>query len=208
LNYNTLVQEARSKTQVLIFEPSLYINLFKIHWSRYSDMAMLFDRHPKFLCQVFLGMNVWISERWGDKVKSFDQSWTTGRNWLENYAAATESKGSPVTGLVGWVDGTYIQVARPARQQRAHYCGHRGCHCFKVQVIAYPCGLITSFGPFLGPTHDAAAVTCLRLNDLMVESCFFEGNTCTPCPVHGNNIFFQIAPLSCTWTKLMECTRP
>ena len=40
------------KTQVLIFEPSLYINLFKIHWSRYSDMAMLFDRHPKFLCQV------------------------------------------------------------------------------------------------------------------------------------------------------------
>ena len=25
--------------------------------------------------------------------------------------------------------------------------------------------------------------------------------------VHGNNIFFQIAPLSCTWTKLMECTR-
>ena len=25
--------------------------------------------------------------------------------------------------------------------------------------------------------------------------------------VHGNNIFFQIAPLSCTWTKLMECMR-
>ena len=71
LNYNTLVQEARSKTQVLIFEPSLYINLFKIHWSRYSDMAMLFDRHPKFLCQVvFTALCITLS--WHISTYQFD----------------------------------------------------------------------------------------------------------------------------------------
>ena len=34
-------------------------------------------------------------------------------------------------------------------------------------------------GPFLGPTHDASAVTALQLNELMKNSCFFEGETVT-----------------------------
>jgi len=141
---------------------------------RYSDMVVLFDRHPKFLSQVYLGMNIFIYEKWGNKITEFDQTWTTGRHWLDRYAASTSQRGSPVTDLVGWVDGTFVQVARPGTHQRAHYCGHRGCHCFKVQVLAYPCGLITSFGPFPGPTHDAAAVRQLRLDEVMVQKCSFD----------------------------------
>ena len=87
---------------------------------------------------MYLGMNVYIFQKWGHKVTGFDQPWTTGRHWyvafiinnsylalqktlhsndrlcmctcrLDRYAASTARRGSPVTDLVGWVDGTYVQ---------------------------------------------------------------------------------------------------
>lgn len=78
-------------------------------------------------------MNIFIFEKWGNKITGFDQTWTTGRHWytisyipppllrtlhafhwilhlrLDRYAASTAQRGSPVTDLIGWVDGTYVQ---------------------------------------------------------------------------------------------------
>jgi len=141
---------------------------------RYVDMIQMFDRSKKFICQVFLGMSVWLFANWGHLVRTFRQSWTTGRHWLDTYAAAVEARGSPLPDLVGWCDGTFIPVARPSRNQRASYCGHRGCHCIKSQVLGYPCGLVTAFGPFPGPTHDSSAAQQLQLDQMMVEHCSFE----------------------------------
>ena len=35
--------------------------------------------------QVYLGMNVFIFEKWGHKITDFDQPWTTGRHWYYIY---------------------------------------------------------------------------------------------------------------------------
>ena len=72
----------------------------EVGWQGQKFWPKLDDREELVLKFFQRGIQQYITE-----VKFND--WCIHR--LENYAAATESKGSPVTGLVGWVDGTYIQ---------------------------------------------------------------------------------------------------
>lgn len=73
----------------------------------------------------------------------------------------------------GFIDGTVREIARPLRNQRVMYSGHKRVHCIKFQVshdpypyncceyfysqsVVAPNGLIVNlFGPIEGRRHDA-----------------------------------------------------
>ena len=56
--------------------------------------------------------------------------------WLdpETFADAVYEKGAPLTGCWGFIDGTPRPIARPVRNQRIMYSGHKRTHCLKFQV--------------------------------------------------------------------------
>lgn len=56
--------------------------------------------------------------------------------WLdpEAFAEAVHEKGAPLTGCWGFIDGTPRPIARPVRNQRIMYSGHKRTHCLKFQV--------------------------------------------------------------------------
>lgn len=56
--------------------------------------------------------------------------------WLdcEVFAAAIEAKGAPLHQCWGFIDGTVRPIARPVRNQRIMYSGHKRIHCLKFQV--------------------------------------------------------------------------
>jgi DDE superfamily endonuclease len=66
-----------------------------------------------------------------------------------DYANALFDKGSPLNSVVGFIDGTAIEIARPSgARQRAAYSGHTRRNCQKFQAVSAPDGLILHlFGP-------------------------------------------------------------
>ena len=56
--------------------------------------------------------------------------------WLdpEAFAEAVHEKGAPLTGCWGFIDGTPRPIARPVRNQRIMFSGHKRTHCLKFQV--------------------------------------------------------------------------
>ena len=91
---------------------------------------------------------------------------------MPSFAEAIERKGAPLTSCFGFIDGTTRPIARPIRNQRIMYSGHKRIHCLKFQVqymlnfyknnfiltqaITTPNGLIANmFGPVEGRRHDA-----------------------------------------------------
>ena len=57
--------------------------------------------------------------------------------WLdpEAFAKAVHEKGAPLTWCWGFIDGTPRPIARPVRNQRIMYSGHKRTHCLKFQVL-------------------------------------------------------------------------
>lgn len=56
--------------------------------------------------------------------------------WLdpEAFAEVVHEKGAPLTGCWGFIDGTPRPIARPVRNQRIMFSGHKRTHCLKFQV--------------------------------------------------------------------------
>lgn len=105
------------------------------------------------------------------------------QSWLDPVAFSTSvhQAGAPLQNCWGFIDGTARPVARPIRNQRIIYSGHKRLHCLKFQVglsvitcvhivvyaatlystsymqsVVAPNGLIANmFGPLPGRRHDA-----------------------------------------------------
>lgn len=56
--------------------------------------------------------------------------------WLdpETFAEAIHAKGAPLDRCWGFIDGSPRPIARPTRNQRIMYSGHKRLHCVKFQV--------------------------------------------------------------------------
>ncbi|CAN0383785.1 unnamed protein product [Pylaiella littoralis] len=62
---------------------------------------------------------------------------------------------SPNT-LLGFIDGTVRGIARPKRDQRLFYNGHKRKHAMKFQGVITPDGLFVDlWGPVVGTRHDS-----------------------------------------------------
>ena len=71
-----------------------------------------------------------IYTRFSHLLKSLDLVWLD----LEAFSAAIHAKGAPLDQCWGFIDGTIRPIARPTRNQRIMYSGHKRTHCLKFQV--------------------------------------------------------------------------
>ena len=78
--------------------------------------------------------------RWNHDILTPDQ--------LEMYAAAIAAKGAPMETCFGFIDGTVRPIARPGKNQRLLYNGHKRVHALKFQSVSLRKGLIGNmYGP-------------------------------------------------------------
>ncbi len=78
--------------------------------------------------------------------------------WLNhaNMANIVQNKGAAVDNVWAFLDGTYILICRPSRDQRSVFGGHKHCHSLKFQHLMLPCGIVChEAGPFQGQRHDS-----------------------------------------------------
>ena len=86
---------------------------------------------------------------------------------LKSYVEAIYRKGSALNNVWGFIDGTTRQCARPRRDQRLVYNGHKRYHCLKYQNITTPNGIIANlFDPLEGRRRDSFV---LGLSGVMIQ---------------------------------------
>jgi hypothetical protein len=83
-----------------------------------------------------------------------------------------ENKISPLDRVVGFIDGTGVEIARPSgTSQRASYSGHKRQICLKFQAISAPDGLVLHlFGPVEARRHDMFLYNESRLENVLRSS--------------------------------------
>lgn len=83
-------------------------------------------------CTTFHGFQIMddIYDRFHHLLDSLDLVWLDP----EAFAEAVHEKGAPLTGCWGFIDGTPRPIARPVRNQRIMFSGHKRTHCLKFQV--------------------------------------------------------------------------
>ena len=122
---------------------------------RYTDMVPYFGRNPTELCLIFNTVLDHIYNQHGQKLRTW--------NWpilappsLQRYADCVYQKGAPLQNCFGFIDGTVRRIARPQRNQRIVYNGHKRVHALKFQSVAIPNGIIANLsGPYEGKKHDS-----------------------------------------------------
>ena len=144
---------------------------------RYSDFCVEFDLLPQFLSFIFNGLCLFLFKKIGPHIRRFNHKWLVNREKLEYWSTKLEEKGCPLNNCVGWADGTHVPVCKPSIGQRSFYDGHHKTHCFKLLVITFPSGLVLSYGPFEGSTHDSRAADIVGLDILASENFTFPDGT-------------------------------
>lgn len=106
--------------------------------------------------------------------------------WLdpEFFSQVINNKGAPLNQCWGFIDGTARPIARPIRNQRIMFSGHKRVHCLKFQSVVAPNGLIAHmFGPIEGRRHDAFMLGVSGLTDKLSR---FQTPTGEPYVVYGD----------------------
>ena len=116
-------------------------------------MIPRFGRPVAQLCMIFNQQVDIIDHQWGRLLSDFNHP-LLRPDVLELYAEAIYRKGSALSNVWGFIDGTTRACARPRRDQRLIYYGHKRYHCLKYQSITTPNGITANlFGPMEGRRH-------------------------------------------------------
>ncbi|XP_038069926.1 uncharacterized protein LOC119739165 isoform X2 [Patiria miniata] len=110
---------------------------------------------------------------------SYSISISPGCPTLEEFAYAIHQRGSPLTSIWAFIDGTARPICRPGRHQREVYNGHKRTHALKYQSVVTTNGLIANmFGQMEGRRHDSALLTESNLmEDLQMLPDHSSGDT-------------------------------
>ena len=119
-----------------------------------------------------------IDHQWGRLLSDFNHP-LLSPGVLELYAEAIYRKGSALNNVWGFIDGTTRACARPRRDQRLIYNGHKRYHCLKYQSITTPNGIIANlFGPMEGRRHDSFMLARSGVMPLLEQHSFdSQGNS-------------------------------
>ncbi|KAE8187047.1 hypothetical protein CF335_g7277, partial [Tilletia laevis] len=71
------------------------------------------------------------------------------------YANSIAAQQCPLENLWGFIDGTVRATARPMRNQKEYYSGHKRHHGHKYQVVITPDGMMWIFGPVAARRNDS-----------------------------------------------------
>jgi DDE superfamily endonuclease len=111
-------------------------------------------KHSACLAEIFYHALELFYSKFGTLIRTWPVEFLQAR--ATEYAKCVSEKGSPLSSVIGFIDGTALEIARPSgSRQRATYSGHKRRNCVKFQVVSAPDGLILHiFGPVEGRRHN------------------------------------------------------
>ncbi|CAM9544747.1 unnamed protein product [Pylaiella littoralis] len=120
---------------------------------RLKDMRLVFGMSDSRICESFNWMLHFLDFKWG-LLLSLDVERIKPQ--LLKFTEAVYNSGCPLTHCWGFIDGTVSGIARPKRDQRLFYNGHKRKHAMKFQGVITPDGLFVDlWGPVVGTPHDS-----------------------------------------------------
>jgi hypothetical protein len=124
--------------------------------NRWGEGQDLFGHSQAWLSIVWTDTIKYLSARYRDKLQWDSERLTL--DYIDRCALQLEKRGAP-TNVWGFIDGTFVEVARPGDgqifDQQELYNGHKKGHGLMYQGLSTPDGLISSLvGPFEGRIND------------------------------------------------------
>ncbi|KAG2124862.1 hypothetical protein DEU56DRAFT_708823, partial [Suillus clintonianus] len=98
------------------------------------ELVSKFDRSAAAISEIVTWVIIFIDEKWGHLLE-FDHEHLLSPHNLEKYAEAVHKRGSPLTGVWGFIDCTIRRICRPSHWQRQAYNGHKKHHALKFQAV-------------------------------------------------------------------------
>lgn len=122
--------------------------------SRWKDKVQQFGRSSGTLSRIFNSVVIHLAVtfkhllEWHPRLRSYRR--------LRSFAKAIKRQ-SGAGSIWGFVDGTFKPVARPSKNQKSFYSGHKKQHGIGFQGIVTPDGMLSSLiGPYYGKDNDWA----------------------------------------------------
>jgi len=152
----------------------LLILLYRLsHMDALSEMEFLFNRSEAAISAIFNWMLSYLVDQWSDLLFFSTRRLTVAKlHELSDYLHF--KLGCPVRGIIGFLDGTMREVAKPHPAdrdndiQRSAFSGYKHIHCLKYQCFVTLDGIIAhSYGPIFGRHNDKFLVNESDVASLM-----------------------------------------
>lgn len=155
---STLITRERTRTNST---EGLAIMLRRLSYpNRLFDLVRIFGRSDSGLCNIALHFALIVSRQLA-AVLDLDVARLATK--LPAFKAAVAKLG-PMDSVWAFIDGTARPCARPTKNQRQMYSGHKKQHVIKFQALITPDGIIPHlFGPAEGRRHDMFLLRHSRL---------------------------------------------
>lgn len=151
----------------------LLLFLRRLHTGEtFTQLASVFGREKGILARIFDYILVRVNERTTPGLMRVEQDFLSleqCRIWAQEVSSVTQIQMK----VLGFVDGTVVEVARPLVNQRIWYSGKHGRHCMKFISWIFPCGIGFVGQPFCGSTHDSRALRLDNLDNKFQQSLTF-----------------------------------
>lgn len=107
--------------------------------NRWMELWRLFGRSQGALSRIFYHVLFHINSEFKHLLQSWNLPWLT-EDVVAVFSGAISQKGGVLPFCFGFIDGTAHPIARPIRNQKLLYSGHKRIHCVKWQAIILPNG--------------------------------------------------------------------
>ena len=154
---------------------ALCILLRRLTWPARITVEMLefFGRSGPALSAIVMHMVQQLHDKYKSKI-AFDREHIAAN--AATFAERIQATGCPLANCFAFIDGTCRPCARPVRNQRIMYSGHKKVHGLKFQSVITPDGIIVSlFGPVEGRRHDLFLLKLSQLEARLSEMPQLEG---------------------------------
>ncbi len=142
--------------------------------ARYFDVEHEFGRSGSMICRIFSTTVDWLYHRCHQLLHFPSHLLTPAR--LTLFCNAIHAKGSPLSVVWGFVDGSLRPICRPKVGQKLNFSGHKRRHGLKYQGVNTPDGLMWSLhGPFEGRRNDQHLLSSSRILELLQRFDFICG---------------------------------
>lgn len=136
------------------------------HPTRHTDIEMQFGWERTWFSRITNIIATTLWQRWKHLLR-FDPNRLT-REKLAGFARVNRDFGCPLDLVVGFIDGTLQEVARPVTNQRLIYNGWKRMHCLKYHAVVTPDGIIIHlYGPVEGRRHNQTVFKESGLQDIL-----------------------------------------
>ena len=111
------------------------------------------------ICEAFHAMIDILYERYAKNMHDILR-W---RDLFPEFAAAFSAMGAPFRGMIGIINGNFMQICRPfgkgnwisTLEQQEFYSGKEKAHGIKSLAVVLANGMVCIFGPSFGRRHDS-----------------------------------------------------